>query len=239
MERPRWNFSLSFRALTMMIIDVDTRPSHLDQESVDVQFLFPTPFVAAKLNNYLAVNRDLTQLILARAETHASASLSNVGGWQSETDFQAWAGPSGEAVLAAARELGNGITALNDRGALKQGEVAWRINAWANVNRAGHSNEMHAHAGSYWSGVYYVDDGMDQDTQTGGELELLDPRGPAPLMYAPQLKIAIKSCLTAGLSEFQRPRSGELYMFPAWLYHGVRPYLGARARISVAFNLCV
>ena len=96
MERPRWNFSLSFRALTMMIIDVDTRPSHLDQESVDVQFLFPTPFVAAKLNNYLAVNRDLTQLILARAETHASASLSNVGGWQSETDFQTWAGPSGD-----------------------------------------------------------------------------------------------------------------------------------------------
>lgn len=223
----------------MMIIDVNTKPTFLDEDSVDVQFLFPTPFITAHLKNHLAINRDLARLILARAETHASTSLSNVGGWQSETDFAEWAGPSGEAVLTAARELGNGMTALNDRSGLKQGEIAWRVNAWANVNRAGDSNEMHTHAGSYWSGVYYVDDGAEEETQTGGELELLDPRGAAPLMYAPQLKTAIKSCLTAGLSEFRRPRSGQLYMFPAWLYHGVRPYSGPRARISVAFNLCV
>jgi uncharacterized protein (TIGR02466 family) len=223
----------------MMIIDVNTPQTHLDEESVDVRFLFPTPFVTAQVKNHREINRDLARLILARAEAHPSTSLSNVGGWQSETDFQDWAGAPGEAILAAARQLGNGITALNDRGGLKQGEIAWRINAWANVNRAGHSNEMHAHAGSYWSGVYYVDDGSEENAQTGGELELLDPRGAAPLMYAPQLKTAIKSCMTAGLSEFQRPQSGQLYMFPAWLYHGVRPYSGSRARISVAFNLCV
>jgi uncharacterized protein (TIGR02466 family) len=221
-----------------MIIDVETKPTFLDEDSVNVRMLFPTPFVTAHLKDHLAINRDLAPRILARAETHASTSKSNVGGWQSETDFAEWAGSSGEAILAAARELGNGVTALNGRHGLKQGEIAWRINAWANVNRAGHSNEMHTHGGSYWSGAYYVDDGLDE-TQTGGELELLDPRGATPLMYAPQLKTAITSCFTAGLSEFQRPQSGQLYMFPAWLYHGVRPYVGSRARISVAFNLCV
>ncbi len=206
---------------------------------MDVRLLFPTPFITARLHDFAALNRTLEPLILARTQTHASASLSNIGGWQSETDFAAWGGPAGEAIFAAARALANGFTAYGDRNGLKQGSIDWRINAWVNVNRGGHSNEMHTHAGSYWSGVYYVDDGGEEGRHTGGELELMDPRGAAPLMYAPQLKTAIKPCISAGLSEFQQPQTGHIYMFPAWLYHSVRPYLGSRARISVAFNLCV
>ena len=48
---------------------------------------------------------------------------------------------------------------------------------WANVNRAGHGNEFHSHPGSFWSGVYYVDDGgIGADPSLGGELEFMDPR---------------------------------------------------------------
>jgi len=40
------------------------------------------------------------------------------------------------------------------------------------VNRSGHGNEYHSHPGSYWSGVYYVDDGgIAADPSLGGELE--------------------------------------------------------------------
>jgi hypothetical protein len=68
---------------------------------------------------------------------------------------------------------------------------------------------------------------------------MLDPRGVAPMMYAPHHKIGINSCLSAGLSEYVAPRRGSIFMFPSWLFHGVRPYRGRRPRISIAFNLCL
>ena len=114
----------------------------------------------------------------------------------------------------------------------------WRLNAWANINRAGHGNEFHTHPGCYWSGTYYVDDGgIGADPSLGGEFEMQDPRGVAPAMYAPLLCFATPGGRSAGASELIRPRAGLLVLFPAWLSHGVRPYRGDRMRISIAFNL--
>ncbi len=108
---------------------------------------------------------------------------------------------------------------------------------WANINRTGHGNEFHSHPGSFWSAVYYVDDGgIDADPSLGGELEFMDPRGPGPAMYAPQLAYG-SAGLSVGANETVRPRSGRLVMFPAWLLHQVRPYKGTAQRISIAFNL--
>ena len=45
--------------------------------------------------------------------------------------------------------------------------------------------------------------------------------------------------LTAGREDFFTPRAGVLVMFPSWLVHAVRPYVGTRTRISIAFNLSV
>lgn len=212
----------------------------LDEGSLDIRSLFPTPLVSVRLKDHAAVNADLRARVLARAASHPSVAKSNLGGWQSDTDLADWAGPAGAAVLGAARRLADRITAVNEPGGLRRTEVPWRINAWANLNPPGAGNEMHTHGGSFWSGAYYVDDGWEGgETSPGGEFEILDPRGVAPNMYAPQLKIAIASCLTAGLSEYAVPRSGQILMFPAWLFHGVRPYRGSGTRISIAFNLCL
>jgi uncharacterized protein (TIGR02466 family) len=109
---------------------------------------------------------------------------------------------------------------------------------WANVNKSGHGNEFHSHPGSFWSGVYYVDDGgIAANPSLGGELEFMDPRGPGPAMYAPQLAFALPGGLSVGANEVVHPRTGRLVMFPAWLLHQVRPYRGGAERISIAFNL--
>jgi uncharacterized protein (TIGR02466 family) len=109
---------------------------------------------------------------------------------------------------------------------------------WANINRTGHGNEFHSHPGAYWSGVYYVDDGgIASDGSLGGELEFLDPRGPVPLMNAPHLRMS--GSLSAGATEKVVPKAGRMVIFPAWLLHQVRPYLGTDVRISIAFNLTV
>ena len=67
------------------------------------------------------------------------------------------------------------------------------------------------HPGSFWSAVYYVDDGgisTDQSLRRRAS-EFMDPRGPGPAMYAPQLAYAMPGGLSVGANEMVRPRPAE------------------------------
>jgi uncharacterized protein (TIGR02466 family) len=204
---------------------------------VEVKLLFPTPVVFAELDDAAEINRVLRELVMARAVT-ASVVKSNSGGWQSEEDFPDWGGDVGRRVLRSASDLAHAVTVVNQDNELRREPFTWNIAAWANINRAGDSNVHHAHPGSFWSGTYYVEDGKAAaDEETGGIFEMLDPRGIAPQMYAPNLCCGVSGCATAGRAEQFQPRAGQLALFPSWLIHSVTPYRGTRARISIAFNL--
>ena len=201
----------------------------------DIAALFPTPVVTMELPDAATLNAELRAVIAARQKSHAGTQHSNLGGWQSSWDMDRWGGAPAIKLLAIGRNLAGRIT--TDRTGKPVG-VAWKANMWANVNRSGHANEFHSHPGSFWSGVYYVDDGgAGADPSLGGELEFMDPRGPGPAMYAPQLAFAMAHGLSVGANETVPPRAGRLVMFPAWVLHQVRPYRGADERISIAFNL--
>jgi uncharacterized protein (TIGR02466 family) len=202
---------------------------------VELRSYFATPIAVLALDGAAALNDALRETVLAREKTTASVQHSNLGGWQSSWDFPSWGGPAGDTVLRTAVTLANRMTADRQGKAV---DIRWRINAWANINRAGHGNEFHTHPGCYWSGTYYVDDGgIGDDPSLGGEFEMQDPRGVAPAMYAPLLCFATPGGRSAGASELIRPKAGTMVLFPAWLSHGVRPYRGNRMRISLAFNL--
>ena len=196
---------------------------------------FGTPIVVVDLPDGEQINASLLPALLKRETEQPSKSHSTLGGWQSTWDVDKWAGASAIKLLAIGRNIANRIT--TDR-AGKPVSIMWQANMWANINRSGHGNEFHSHPGSYWSGVYYVDDGGSAaDPSLGGELEFMDPRGPAPAMYAPHLAFAIPGGLSVGANETVQPKAGRLVMFPAWLLHQVRPYRGTAQRVSVAFNL--
>ena len=201
---------------------------------MNVTILFGTPIVIDELADAAALNPALGTTILAREKSHPGTQHSNLGGWQSDWEMDRWGGAPAIKLLAIGRNTANRIT--TDR----QGQpvsISWKANMWANVNRTGHGNEFHSHPGSFWSAVYYVDDGgIDADPALGGELEFMDPRGPGPAMYAPQLAYG-SAGLSVGANEVVRPKAGRLVMFPAWLLHQVRPYRGGAQRISIAFNL--
>ena len=200
----------------------------------EIRSYFATPVVVATLPEAAGLNAELTRIILERERADQGVSHSNLGGWQSSWDFETWGAPAAGRLLDAARELATRMTC--DR-AGKPVRVAWKTNAWANVNRRSHGNEFHTHPGAYWSGTYYVDDGgIGDDHELGGEFEMQDPRGVAPAMYAPVLGFAVPGGQSAGASELIHPKSGQLVLFPSWLLHAVRPYRGDRERISVAFN---
>lgn len=196
--------------------------------------LFATPIVLIDLPDAPALNADLRRTILEREKSHPGTEHSNLGGWQSEWDMDRWGGAPAIKLLAVARNSANKVTTN------RQGQpvaITWKANMWANINRTGHGNEFHSHPGSFWSAVYYVDDGgIDADPSLGGELEFMDPRGPGPAMYAPHLAFG-SAGLSVGANEVVRPRVGRMVMFPAWVLHQVRPYRGKAERISIALNL--
>jgi uncharacterized protein (TIGR02466 family) len=197
--------------------------------------VFPTPLVIATLPDAEALNAELKRIILAREAAHSeSVQRSNHGGWQSSWDLHQWGGAPVQKVLDLARAIVDQITV--DR-AGQHYEIAWRINSWANVNRQGHGNQFHTHPGALWSATYYVDDGgIGADASLGGEFEIQDPRGVAPVMYAPYLTFAGQDGAALGEAQRLQPRSGMCVVFPSWLSHGVRPYRGTRERISIAVN---
>ncbi len=196
--------------------------------------LFATPILLLDVPDATALNADLRKAIIEREKSHPGTQHSNLGGWQSEWDMDRWGGAAAIKLLAIGRNTANRVTTNRQGQAIAE---TWKANMWANVNRSGHGNEFHSHPGSFWSGVYYVDDGgIDADLSLGGELEFMDPRGPGPAMYAPHLAFGTAG-LSVGANETVRPRTGRLVMFTAWLLHQVRPYRGAAQRISIAFNL--
>ncbi len=203
--------------------------------STDTIPLFATPVVISDLPDAATLNVELRKVIGERQKVHPGIHHSNLGGWQSTWDMDRWGGAAAIKLLALGRNLANRST-IDREG--RPVAVTWRANMWANVNRSGHGNEFHSHPGSFWSAVYYVDDGgIAADPSLGGELEFMDPRGPGPAMYAPHLAFAMPGGRSVGANEVVHPQSGRLVMFPAWLLHQVRPYRGSAERISIAFNL--
>ena len=110
---------------------------------------------------------------------------------------------------------------------------------WANINRAGDSNQNHWHPGSYLSFVYYVDDGYagSADKALGGELVFVDPRMPFLRMRTPYLRTRQPNGAVEEHETWIRPYAGLLIAFPSFVPHSVRPYRGKGERISIAINM--
>ena len=206
----------------------------MSQPAPQILTLFSTPIALVDVADGAALCAELRATIHEQEKKHPGTQHSNLGGWQSEWDMDRWGGAGAIKLLAIARNTANRITTN------RQGQpvlVQWKANMWANINRTGHANEFPSHPSSFWSAVYYVDDGgIDADHSLGGELEFMDPRGPGPAMYAPHLAFGSVG-LSVGANEVIRPKAGRLVMFPSWVLHQVRPYRGKAERISIAMNL--
>ena len=196
---------------------------------------FATPILFVDVPDAAAMSAEFARAVLAREREQPSQSHSTLGGWQSTHDVDTWAGPCAAKLLAIACDVANRATVDRDGQPVS---ISWRTNIWANINRDGQGNELHSHPGSFWSGIYYVDDGgVSADPSLGGELEFMDPRAPGANMYARELAILAPGGRPVGANQVVTPKAGQMVMFPAWLLHQVRRYRGKNQRISIAFNL--
>ena len=146
------------------------------KQQVQVNGLFQTPVLLTFLPDAATLNAALQSTILDYEKSHLSLQHSNLGGWQSDTDFLEWGGAEGETLLGHASALADRLTADREGLPIK---IDWHVNAWANVNRETQGNEFHSHPGCFWSAVYYVaDGGIGAKASLGGALEPTPGGGP-------------------------------------------------------------
>lgn len=197
------------------------------------RYVFGTPLIETEYGD-AAFRSALLEVVALRRNSAPGVARSNIGGWHSTPDMALWGGAAAEAL--AAKTLAVCGAATRDQG-LAAGAAArylFEAEMWANVSPAGAANEAHAHPGSFWSAVYFLDDGGDP---AGGALALLDPRFPMARMHAPELAILDADDAPEESTVIIRPRPGLLIAFPSWLMHLVRPHQGPGERVSIALNV--
>ena len=194
--------------------------------------LFATPVANHLWPDSKDLNRELTELVLAREPAEQGIARSNVGGWHSGTDLFAWKAP---AVAELAGRIGRYVTALFRSVALdpKAPTPGFRLEGWANVLRYGQYHSVHSHPNAFWSGVYYVNGNPPAagDHPFSGKLELLDPRPGVGMNYVEGTNLHGRFLVN--------PSPGQMVVFPGWLQHQVHPYFGTGERMTIAFNVIV
>jgi uncharacterized protein (TIGR02466 family) len=199
--------------------------------------LFDTPVIVDQMPDAAQINQELMRIILEKQAADAGVTISNVGGWHSDVDMLRWGGEPArrlvDRVIAAVDQFTVDVRSTGEP------RYKWFPEMWANVSPPGASNQFHTHPGSFWSAVYYVDDGYagSSDDTLGGELVLLDPRMPMIRMNTPDLRFRRPGQKPDDQEKWFRPVSGLIVVFPAWLSHAVRNYSGTGTRISIAINL--
>ena len=102
-------------------------------------------------------------------------------------------------------------------------------NAWAMVNREGHSVRAHLHPNSLFSGVMYL-----TAPEGSGAIAFLDPLAGAQVLLPPLQDPS--AGYTSGRI-LRQPRPGRLLLFPGWLWHEVEGSRSTEPRICVSFNI--
>lgn len=209
---------------------------------IGVRPIFSTPLVVFTVPDHERINPELRRAILDREASSPAYTDLEVVGWSSPHDLSMleWAGQPLKTLFEPVIQIATQMTEYSERARDFSGRRPdWQVvEIWSNVQRKGGSNAVHAHPGSFWSGVYYVDVGdVSEDGKLGGELQLFDPRGCLPKMLAPHLRFGMPELHDAGGVIHLTPSAGQCVMFPGWLFHAVRTYMGDAPRISVAFNL--
>lgn len=187
-----------------------------------------TPIFAFTPSGHEPVTAELKRLILERKASSLGVHKSNLGGWHSTEDLLNWPSPATKTLRDWIVEVFKRATQRTGQGQSYSGRI--HITCWANVNGPGHSNDMHTHPMSAWSGVYYVDTGQAvAEGDKSGLIHFVDPRPGAGMVEDPFKQF--------GKGREFGPSTGQILLFPSWLMHGVRAYHGGGERISIAFNV--
>ena len=187
------------------------------------EYHFPTPVYIQEILNAVELNHHLEKNILQwQKEDPKGVNKTNVNGWHSTTNMN----KKHEYDLLS-KELFN----MQDKIFAKEflTERPALGNMWANINYKGGFNRPHLHPNALFSGVYWI-----KAPENCGDLMLYEPRPGVHTIMPNRKKGKLPSELWREVH--YTPKAGTIVMFPAWLWHEVRPNQSNDIRISVSFN---
>jgi len=187
------------------------------------EYHFPTPVYIQEIPNAVELNNHLEKNILQwQKEDPKGVSKTNVNGWHSATDMN---------KKHEYDPLSKELFAMQDNIFAKEFLTEKPVlgNMWANINYPGGFNRPHLHPNALFSGVYWV-----KAPENSGKLMLYEPRTGAQCTMPNRKKGKLPPQLWREIH--YTPKAGMIVMFPAWLWHEVRPNQSDDIRISVSFN---
>ena len=186
------------------------------------EYHFPTMIYIKDFPDSEKLNKYLEDHIMRWSQNDKGVSKTNAGGWHSSTDMN-----QKEKYNPLTRELFNMQEEIYQKENLSRKPVLG--NMWANINYPGNFNRPHLHPNSLFSGVYWIKTPMKS-----GNLMLYDPRPGIHTTMPNRKEGQLPSQLWREVH--YQPRAGTIIMFPAWMWHEVRPNESNDTRISVSFN---
>jgi uncharacterized protein (TIGR02466 family) len=187
------------------------------------EYHFPTPIYIKEIPNAGELNHHLEKNILQwQKDDPKGVSKTNVNGWHSTTDMNKKHeyDPLSKELFAMQEEIFE-KEYLTQKPALG--------NMWANINYPGGFNRPHLHPNALFSGVYWI-----KAPEKSGKLMLYEPRPGVHTTMPNRKKGKLPPQLWREIH--YTPKAGMMVMFPAWLWHEVRPNQSNDIRISVSFN---
>ena len=186
------------------------------------EYHFPTMIYIKDFPDSEKLNKYLEDHIIRWSQNDKGVSKTNAGGWHSSTDMN-----QKEKYNPLTRELFNMQEEIYQKENLSRKPVLG--NMWANINYPGNSNRPHLHPNSLFSGVYWIKTPMKS-----GNLMLYDPRPGVHTTMPNRKEGKLPSQLWREIH--YEPKAGRCIMFPAWMWHEVKPNESNDTRISVSFN---
>lgn len=181
---------------------------------------FKVPIYNIKLN---LDNNLITEIAYNLKKESKGREVSNLGGWQSDDlDFEI------DKLQSLYLEMFNNVHKFAS--SIDINNKMSITNAWININKYKDSNLLHFHPNCFFSGVYYV-----KTPKNSGNLVFYNPAFDG-IEYAWDL--TNKKFFNSYNSSVYTvvPEEGDLYIFPGWLKHLVRPNMSKQDRITIAFN---
>lgn len=206
-------------------------PQDLEIGSIQGRAIFSTPLHLVVLPGMEEINAAIAAEVLKRR-----AASNRTGAWQSPWDFPPIEWEPLSAVADVARLLATRLVQGSDTHRPKA--PSWRLSCRATVLAGGQGVEVETTPRADLAATYLVHGGdTGSDPKLGGLLELQDPRGPAPVMYAPDLTFAAPGAETLGVTQTARLTPGALALYPAWMMHSLSFYSGEAPHISLTLAL--
>ena len=196
--------------------------------NVHLDRIFPTPIWSADFD---INNKELYDWCkeLQKNDTNGR-NKSNYGGWQSnDIDLEKYLNvkPVKDLFFAIMNMANQAIIDCNYKEEHKNVKIG---NSWININSKDCYNSTHVHAGTTFSGVYYVksseQSGLIRFERNFYESFLINSYG----------KINDRSELNAD-GVYYSPVEGRILLFPSYIPHSVEKNKDDLERVSISFNV--